>query len=206
MRAVNRYSKLDLCREAHPVLRVPRHPRRRRRTGPSGPGDRRRTTAAGPVSSGPTRAEERTACGRPGTTPTMPPGLRPGAKGWSPTDVCVPISRLAECIAETKKDIEEAASFFRAIVGHVGDGNFHVGLLHRPRAIRRSSPEAEAPQHPSRRARLAMDGTCTGEHGVGHRQDEISLGRAWRCRQALMASLKLAVDPQGIMNPGKMAV
>ena len=90
--------------------------------------------------------------------------LRPGAHMWA-TDVCVPISRLAECIRETKQDL--AATYLKApLVGHVGDGNFHLVFL-----VDRSKPEeiAEAERLNDRlvmRA-IALDGTCTGEHGVG---------------------------------------
>jgi len=90
--------------------------------------------------------------------------LRPGAKAWA-TDVCVPISRLAECIAETKKDIKDSV-LICPLVGHVGDGNFHLVFLQDP-----DSPEeqAEAERLNERLVRraLAMEGTCTGEHGVG---------------------------------------
>jgi D-lactate dehydrogenase (cytochrome) len=91
--------------------------------------------------------------------------LRPGAKGW-PTDVCVPISRLAECILETKKDIEESG-LLAPMVGHVGDGNFHLVYVIDP-----DDPEElkRASAHNDRMVAraLAMGGTCTGEHGVGY--------------------------------------
>jgi D-lactate dehydrogenase (cytochrome) len=127
-------------------------------------------------------------------------GLRPGCKGWG-TDVCVPISRLAECIVETKKDLERA-SIPGPILGHVGDGNFHVVFVIDP-----DRPEelAEAERLNDRlvgRA-LEMDGTCTGEHGVGWgKMDwlEVELGDALD----VMRSIKRALDPQNIMNPGKI--
>src|SRR5579863_5468306 len=90
--------------------------------------------------------------------------MRPGSKGWA-TDVCVPISRLAECIAETKRDLAQSP-VPSALVGHVGDGNFHLVFL-----IDANRPEetAEAGRLNERMVAraLAMEGTCTGEHGVG---------------------------------------
>src|SRR5688572_25204047 len=90
--------------------------------------------------------------------------LKPGSKGW-PTDVCVPISRLTECIVETKRDIEESG-ILAPIVGHVGDGNFHTSILVDP-----ESPDdllkAEAFNNRLVERALKMGGTCTGEHGIG---------------------------------------
>jgi D-lactate dehydrogenase (cytochrome) len=127
-------------------------------------------------------------------------GLRPGCVGW-PTDVCVPISRLAQCIAETKADLA-AAGVVAPILGHVGDGNFHVVFVIDPD---RPEEAAEARRLNDRlvaRA-LAMDGACTGEHGVG-------LGKqAWLAAELgeavdLMRTVKRALDPQGLFNPGKI--
>jgi D-lactate dehydrogenase (cytochrome) len=126
--------------------------------------------------------------------------LRPGAKGLS-TDVCVPISRLAECIAETEADIAEMG-LIAPIVGHVGDGNFHVLVL---MDVNDPNEIALAEKFVARlndRA-LAMDGTCTGEHGIGQ-------GKMGFLRQELgdavdfMRQIKVALDPQNIMNPGKI--
>jgi D-lactate dehydrogenase (cytochrome) len=129
--------------------------------------------------------------------------LRPGWKGQS-SDVCVPISRLAECIEATKKDIEEHG-MIAPIVGHVGDGNFHVLPL-----MDESDPEnvARCKAFMGRivERALAMEGTCTGEHGVGQGKMKYLRDEHGDAAMALMASLKHAVDPQGIMNPGKMAV
>src|SRR3546814_14253366 len=90
--------------------------------------------------------------------------MKPGAKGWA-TDVCVPISRLAECILETRQDID-ASGVLAPIVGHVGDGNFHLTFLIDP-----DDPEemarAEGVNERMVMRALAMGGTCTGEHGVG---------------------------------------
>jgi len=126
--------------------------------------------------------------------------LRPGCEIWA-TDVCVPISRLAECIIETKKDLKE--SFLTApLVGHVGDGNFHLGFL-----INRDDPKelAEAERLNERlvmRA-LAMDGTCTGEHGIGLGKMKFLTAEHGEA-VAVMRQVKKALDPKNIMNPGKI--
>jgi D-lactate dehydrogenase (cytochrome) len=126
--------------------------------------------------------------------------LRPGCEIWA-TDVCVPISRLAECILETKQDLKK--SFLTApLVGHVGDGNFHLGFL-----INRDDPQelAEAERLNERlvmRA-LAMDGTCTGEHGIGLGKMKFLTAEHGEA-VAVMRQVKRALDPQNIMNPGKI--
>jgi D-lactate dehydrogenase (cytochrome) len=126
--------------------------------------------------------------------------LRAGCEIWA-TDVCVPISRLAECIIESKKDLKE--SFLTApLVGHVGDGNFHLGFL-----IDRNNPKeiAEAERLNDRlvmRA-LAMDGTCTGEHGVGLGKQKFLIAEHGEA-VAVMRQIKKALDPDNILNPGKI--
>ncbi|MAS04051.1 MAG: FAD-binding oxidoreductase [Ahrensia sp.] len=126
--------------------------------------------------------------------------LRPGAKAVA-TDVCVPISRLAECIAETEVDIAEAG-LIAPIVGHAGDGNFHVSVL----VDDTSREEIEALEKFVERLNmraLAMGGTCTGEHGIGQGKMhflELELGGALD----VMRSIKTALDPDNIMNPGKI--
>ncbi|HYE00156.1 MAG TPA: FAD-linked oxidase C-terminal domain-containing protein [Alphaproteobacteria bacterium] len=126
--------------------------------------------------------------------------LRPGAKGW-PTDVCVPISALAECVVETKADLQ--ASFLTApIVGHVGDGNFHTLFLVDPNAPEEVA-EAERLNRRLVERALRLGGTCTGEHGVGYGKMaylEAEHGEA----VSVMAAVKQALDPQGLMNPGKV--
>jgi D-lactate dehydrogenase (cytochrome) len=126
--------------------------------------------------------------------------LRPGAEARA-TDVCVPISRLAECILETTRDVE-ANRLLAPIVGHVGDGNFHLTLLLDP-DDRDEAARAEAVTERMVARALAMGGTCTGEHGIGYgkmRFLEAEHGDA----VALMARIKRALDPQDILNPGKV--
>jgi D-lactate dehydrogenase (cytochrome) len=126
--------------------------------------------------------------------------LRPGAKGLS-TDVCVPISRLAECIAETEADIAEM-SLIAPIVGHVGDGNFHVLVLMDPDSRAEIESTERFVERLNMRA-IAMDGTCTGEHGIGQGKMgfiEHELGHG----VDVMRTVKAALDPLGILNPGKI--
>lgn len=126
--------------------------------------------------------------------------LRPGAKGW-PTDVCVPISRLAECILETKRDIE-ASGLIAPIVGHVGDGNFHLSFIIDP-----DDPDemkrAEALNERMVMRALAMGGTCTGEHGIGTGKMGFLQAEHGEAVGA-MRQIKQALDPDNIMNPGKI--
>jgi D-lactate dehydrogenase (cytochrome) len=126
--------------------------------------------------------------------------LRPGAVGWS-TDVCVPISRLPECIIATKADLA-TATLPATILGHVGDGNFHVIFSIDPNDPA-DMKQAEAINARLVERALAMDGTCTGEHGIGiGKQDwlEKELGEAVE----VMRMLKRAMDPQNLFNPGKI--
>ena len=126
--------------------------------------------------------------------------LRPGAVGWS-TDVCVPISRLPECIGATKADLA-VASIPATILGHVGDGNFHVIFSLDPTNPAEFA-EVEAINRRLVERALAMDGTCTGEHGVGLGKQEWlveELGEAVE----VMRLLKRALDPQDLFNPGKI--
>jgi D-lactate dehydrogenase (cytochrome) len=126
--------------------------------------------------------------------------LRPGAKSLS-TDTCVPISRLAECIAETQADIDEMG-LIAPIVGHVGDGNFHVMVLMDPADPREIEQTEKFVARLNMRA-IAMDGTCTGEHGIGQGKMgflEHEVGHSVEVMRAIKATL----DPQGILNPGKI--
>jgi D-lactate dehydrogenase (cytochrome) len=130
-------------------------------------------------------------------------GLKPGCRALT-TDVCVPISRLADCIDETFRDLDENASNLAGpLVGHVGDGNFHIMLLV-------DADDADdldrAKGFASRLAQRAirMDGTCTGEHGVGiGKQDYMALEHG-AVAIDLMRAIKRAIDPDNILNPGKI--
>jgi len=126
--------------------------------------------------------------------------LRPGARAVS-TDVCVPISRLAECMLETAADIAKA-SMPIPMFGHVGDGNFHCMILIRPDD---EADLAEAKRFNERLVHraLAMEGTCTGEHGVGFGKID------WLRKEHgggvdLMAAIKRTLDPENLLNPGKV--
>ena len=126
--------------------------------------------------------------------------LRPGCRGIA-TDVCVPISRLAECILETRKDID-ASGICAPIVGHVGDGNFHVVFVVDPD----NPAELKAAEGVNERMVLraiSMDGTCTGEHGVGYGKIDFLTAEHGEALVAMRA-VKQALDPLNIMNPGKI--
>jgi D-lactate dehydrogenase (cytochrome) len=126
--------------------------------------------------------------------------LRPNGQVWA-TDVCVPISRLAECIAETKKDID--ASFIPApIVGHVGDGNFHLTLVLDPNDPK-DIAEADRLNNRLVARALALDGTCTGEHGVGYGKVDFLVAEHGEA-VSVMRTIKRALDPDNLMNPGKI--
>ena len=125
--------------------------------------------------------------------------FRPGMSAFA-TDACVPISRLADCIMQTKKDIEKSG-LTAPILGHVGDGNFHLVVLFDPKvAEQRARAEALA-KAVSMRA-IAMGGTCTGEHGIGwHKLDVLAQEHGEAVES--MRAIKRALDPDNIMNPGK---
>ena len=129
--------------------------------------------------------------------------LRPGCRALT-TDVCVPISRLAEAIMETTADLEQH-QLLAPIVGHVGDGNFHCMLL--------LDPDSEADLRAAHQfgARLAaraqgMGGTCTGEHGIGMGKGAYMAAEVGETGMAAMRAIKTALDPQGLFNPGKMGM
>ena len=126
--------------------------------------------------------------------------LRAGAVGWA-TDVCVPISRLAECIAETKRDLE-ASTIPATILGHVGDGNFHVVFAIDPNAPEEMA-EVEAINHRLVARALAMDGTCTGEHGIGIGKQAALIDELGDAVD-IMRTIKRALDPKDLFNPGKI--
>ena len=127
--------------------------------------------------------------------------LRPGASMIA-TDVCVPISRLAECVTETQRDIA-ASKLIAPIVGHVGDGNFHLTLLVDMQNSEEIKVAKEFNERLIERA-LAMDGTCTGEHGVGQGKMKYLLTEHGAPALEAMRAIKRALDPQDIMNPGKI--
>jgi D-lactate dehydrogenase (cytochrome) len=126
--------------------------------------------------------------------------LRPGSKGW-PTDVCVPISRLAECIAETKDDLAQS-TIPSALAGHVGDGNFHLIFMIDPEKPEEIAEASRLNDRMVARA-LAMEGTCTGEHGIGYGKMDFMVAEHGPALD-VMRSIKQALDPNGIMNPGKI--
>ncbi|WP_299439955.1 FAD-linked oxidase C-terminal domain-containing protein [uncultured Rhodospira sp.] len=127
--------------------------------------------------------------------------LKPGAKGFS-SDVCVPISRLAACLEETEADCA-ASPVTTAIVGHVGDGNFHVLFIVDPDDPEEIAAARALNDRIVERA-LAMEGTCTGEHGVGYGKMAFLEAEHGPDGLALMRAVKQALDPHGIMNPGKI--
>jgi D-lactate dehydrogenase (cytochrome) len=128
-------------------------------------------------------------------------GLRPNAQPLA-TDVCVPISRLADCVTETQRDIAEN-NLVAPIVGHVGDGNFHVGLMV-DLDDREEVARVEAFLERLVARALAMDGTCTGEHGIGQGKVKYMPAEHGEGALATMRAIKRALDPLDIMNPGKM--
>jgi D-lactate dehydrogenase (cytochrome) len=126
--------------------------------------------------------------------------LRSGARAIT-TDVCVPLSHLGEAIVAARADIE-AFSLTATIAGHVGDGNFHVVILVDPED-EDEMKRAEEMNHRLVQRALVVDGTCTGEHGIGSRkmsflEQELPEG------VEVMRSIKRALDPDNIMNPGKV--
>jgi D-lactate dehydrogenase (cytochrome) len=126
--------------------------------------------------------------------------MRPGGKMFT-TDICVPISRLADCIVESKKDVENAA-YPAVVVGHVGDGNFHMALILDPENPAELADAQKREEKIILRA-LNMGGTCTGEHGIGTGRKKylpIEHGGALD----VMRAIKNALDPDNRMNPGKM--
>lgn len=126
--------------------------------------------------------------------------MRPNARIWS-TDVCVPISALTQCIAETAEDVAKV-SFFVGVVGHVGDGNFHLGLVVDP-DNEAEMAEAEALNERVVERALALDGTCTGEHGIGLGKIKY-MALEHGAAVGVMRLIKQALDPLGLMNPGKV--
>jgi D-lactate dehydrogenase (cytochrome) len=127
--------------------------------------------------------------------------LKPGCRALT-TDVCVPISRLAECVVETEEDLKQS-SLPCPIVGHVGDGNFHVAVLIDP-ARPDEIEEAERLNQRIVARALRMGGTCTGEHGVGLHKMGFLLDEHGEDGVDTMRAIKRALDPRNLMNPGKI--
>ena len=118
------------------------------------------------------------------------------------TDVCVPISRLSDCIEETQADLD-ASKLFGPIIGHVGDGNFHVVLSVDPEDHQMVERMEQFHTRLVERA-LAMEGTCTGEHGIGMGKIDYLVDELGNEAVGVMATIKKALDPNRIMNPGKI--
>ncbi|MDT8321133.1 MAG: FAD-linked oxidase C-terminal domain-containing protein [Xanthomonadales bacterium] len=127
--------------------------------------------------------------------------LRPGAKNFS-TDVCVPVSRLAECIEQTRADAEKNVDVIYAIAGHVGDGNFHTAFLVDP-TIEEERKQVEAFYDRLVARALSMEGTCSGEHGIGMQKLKYMAEEFSAESLDVMRAIKSALDPQWLMNPGK---
>ncbi|KZV88695.1 FAD-binding domain-containing protein [Exidia glandulosa HHB12029] len=125
--------------------------------------------------------------------------LMPGARGMA-TDICVPVSRLPQFILETKADLD-AHGIIGPIVGHVGDGNFHSLLLHR---TPEEEAKAQAAQDRMVKRAIALGGTCTGEHGIGVTKKKYLKEELGEDTVELMHTLKRAVDPHNLFNPGKL--
>ncbi|KAJ3776159.1 D-lactate dehydrogenase cytochrome oxidoreductase [Lentinula raphanica] len=130
-------------------------------------------------------------------TSTM--GAHPGSRCWT-TDVCVPVSKLPELVYETKKDLA-AAGLRSTIVGHVGDGNFHALILFENDD---ELPKVNDAVHRLVHRALDLDGTCTGEHGVGIGKKQYLAEELGEGTVELMRSIKKAVDPMNLLNPGKL--
>src|SRR5438874_1300999 len=126
--------------------------------------------------------------------------LRPGSTGWA-TDGCVPISRLAECIREPKRDLADSL-IPSALVGHVGDGNFHLVFMIDPNRPEEIAEASRLNERMVNRA-LAMEGTSTGEHGVGYGKMDFLIAEHGEV-VSVMRTIKMALDPDGILNPGKI--
>jgi D-lactate dehydrogenase (cytochrome) len=126
---------------------------------------------------------------------------RPGCRAIS-TDTCVPISRLADCLLDSVKEADESGlPYF--LVGHVGDGNFHFGYLLDPEQPHEREL-AEKLNHQLVMRALSMEGTCTGEHGIGLHKMEFLVTETGAGAVNMMRTIKRALDPKNIMNPGKI--
>ena len=127
--------------------------------------------------------------------------LRPGSRAIS-TDCCVPISRLAECLLATKEDLEREG-VMHGIIGHVGDGNFHVQMIIDPNDTSDIARAEGVNERMVSRA-IAMQGTCTGEHGIGLHKIDFVVQESGEETVDVMRTIKHALDPHNIFNPGKV--
>ena len=126
---------------------------------------------------------------------------RPGCRAIS-TDTCVPISRLADCLLDSVTEAD-ASGIPYFLVGHVGDGNFHFGYLIDPDSVEERAT-AERLNHTLVERALRLEGTCTGEHGIGLHKMGFLVDEAGAGAVDMMRTLKRALDPKNIMNPGKI--
>jgi D-lactate dehydrogenase (cytochrome) len=138
-------------------------------------------------------AAQRLLCGHP---------ERPGCRAIS-TDTCVPISRLADCLLDSVTEAD-ASGIPYFLVGHVGDGNFHFGYLIDPNNPQECETLAEALNHKLVSRALRLGGTCTGEHGVGLHKMDFLRTETGEGAVDMMRTIKRALDPHNIMNPGKI--
>jgi D-lactate dehydrogenase (cytochrome) len=127
--------------------------------------------------------------------------MKPGCRTVT-TDTCVPISRLADCVTQALAEADEAG-IAHYLVGHVGDGNFHIAYLIDP-SIPAERDTAERLNNTLVQRALSMQGTCTGEHGIGLHKQGFLIDEAGAGAVAMMRTLKRALDPKNIMNPGKI--
>ena len=200
IQAVNKHAKLGAGGEADAVPRVPRHRGRRARPGREVQGRSPRAKAPS-ASTGPRRRRSAAGCGRRGTRSTGPSRPRgPAGTRWPPTCACR--SRGWPNACSRRRRTSRPLGLIAPIVGHVGDGNFHT-----PPVVDRNNPKEMAAietflERLTKRA-IAMEGTCTGEHGVGQGKRkylEAELGDGL----AVMRAIKQALDPLDIINPGKI--
>lgn len=126
--------------------------------------------------------------------------LSPGRRNMG-TDACVPLEKLTQCILETQADVQESG-LIAPIVGHVGDGNFHLGILFDPQDLGERDRADALAARVSRRA-IALGGTCSGEHGVGMHKTRYLVDEHGNALE-VMRAIKAALDPNGLMNPGKL--
>jgi D-lactate dehydrogenase (cytochrome) len=127
--------------------------------------------------------------------------MKPGCRAVT-TDTCVPISRLAEMVTSAL-DEAEAAGLAHFLVGHVGDGNFHIAYLIDPALPAERALAEQLNEQVVQRA-IAAQGTCTGEHGIGLHKQDFLIEETGAGSVAMMRAIKLALDPHNILNPGKI--